>query len=101
MIIETRSAQETYELGLKIGKEAKKGQVYTMVGDLGVGKTVFTQGMAHGLGIKEPAVRHLPLCRYMMMAECRFIISMCIELVISQRWMRSVMKTIFMEKASH
>ena len=46
MIIETRSAQETYELGLKIGKEAKKGQVYTMVGDLGVGKTVFTQGMA-------------------------------------------------------
>ena len=32
MIIETRSAQETYELGLKIGKEAKKGQVYTMVG---------------------------------------------------------------------
>ena len=54
MIIETRSAQETYELGLKIGKEAKKGQVYTMVGDLGVGKTVFTQGMAHGLGIKEP-----------------------------------------------
>ena len=35
MIIETRSAQETYELGLKIGKEAKKGQVYTMVGDLG------------------------------------------------------------------
>ena len=54
MIIETRSAQETYELGLKIGKEAKKGQVYTLVGDLGVGKTVFTQGMAHGLGIKEP-----------------------------------------------
>ena len=59
MIIETRSAQETYELGLKIGKEAKKGQVYTMVGDLGVGKTVFTQGMAHGLGIKEPWRRRL------------------------------------------
>ena len=54
MIIETRSAQETYELGLKIGKEAKKGQVYTMVGDLGVGKTVFTQGIAEGLGIREP-----------------------------------------------
>ena len=53
MIIETRSAQETYELGLKIGKEAKKGQVYTMVGDLGVGKTVFTQGFAKGLGVEE------------------------------------------------
>lgn len=54
MVIETRSAEETYELGVRIGKEAKKGQVYTMVGDLGVGKTVFTQGMAHGLDIEEP-----------------------------------------------
>ena len=54
MIIETRSAQETYQLGMDIGKSAKPGQVYTMVGDLGVGKTVFTQGMAVGLGITEP-----------------------------------------------
>lgn len=54
MIIETRSAKETCELGVKIGKKASKGQVYTMVGDLGVGKTVFTQGMAEGLGIGEP-----------------------------------------------
>ena len=54
MIIETRSAEETYALGVKIGREAKKGQVYIMVGDLGVGKTVFTQGMAHGLEIEEP-----------------------------------------------
>ena len=54
MIIETRSAQETYQLGVDIGKRAKAGQVYTMVGDLGVGKTVFTQGMAVGLGITEP-----------------------------------------------
>ena len=54
MIIETRSAQETYQLGFEIGQKAKKGQVYTMVGDLGVGKTVFTQGMARGLEIDEP-----------------------------------------------
>ncbi len=54
MIIETRSAKETYELGVTIGKKASVGQVYTMVGDLGVGKTVFTQGMAAGLGITEP-----------------------------------------------
>ena len=54
MIIETRSAEETYQLGYEIGKKATKGQVYTMVGDLGVGKTVFTQGMAHGLEIEEP-----------------------------------------------
>ena len=54
MIIETRSAKETYQLGMEIGKNAQKGQVYTMVGDLGVGKTVFTQGLAEGLGITEP-----------------------------------------------
>ena len=54
MIIETKSAQETYQLGIDIGKNAKARQVYTMIGDLGVGKTVFTQGMAVGLGITEP-----------------------------------------------
>ena len=53
MIIETRSAEETYNLGVEIGKKATKGQVYTMVGDLGVGKTVFTQGIAKGLGIED------------------------------------------------
>ena len=54
MIIETRSAEETYQLGVSIGEKALPGQVYTLVGDLGVGKTVFTQGMAKGLGIDEP-----------------------------------------------
>ena len=54
MIIETRSAKETYQLGVDLGKKACKGQVFTMVGDLGVGKTVFTQGLAEGLGITEP-----------------------------------------------
>ena len=52
--IETRSAKETYDLGKKIGSHAKAGEVYTLVGDLGVGKTVFTQGLAKGLGIEEP-----------------------------------------------
>lgn len=54
MIIETRSAKETYQLGIEIGQKATKGQVYTLVGDLGVGKTVFTQGLAKGLAIDEP-----------------------------------------------
>ena len=53
MIIETRSAKETYDLGKKIGSHAKAGEVYTLVGDLGVGKTVFTQGFAKGLGVTE------------------------------------------------
>lgn len=53
MIIETRSPEETFILGKKIGEAALPGQVYTLNGDLGVGKTVFTQGIAAGLGITE------------------------------------------------
>ena len=53
MKIETRTPEETYALGEKIGAAAKPGQIYTLNGDLGVGKTVFTQGVAAGLGIKE------------------------------------------------
>ena len=52
-IIETFRAEETFAFGEKIGKEARPGQVYTLIGDLGVGKTVFTQGVAKGLGIEE------------------------------------------------
>lgn len=54
MFIETNSAEETFALGKKLGEEALPGQIYTLVGDLGVGKTVFTQGLARGLGIDEP-----------------------------------------------
>ena len=53
MIIETNSASETLALGEKRGKAAKPGQIYTLNGDLGVGKTVLTQGFAKGLGITE------------------------------------------------
>lgn len=53
-IIETNGERETFELGREMGRSAKPGQVYTMVGDLGVGKTVFTKGFAKGLEIEEP-----------------------------------------------
>lgn len=53
-IIESFSAEETKKLGEKMGQEAASGEVYTLLGDLGVGKTVFTQGIAEGLGIDEP-----------------------------------------------
>lgn len=54
MVIETNTPEETYEAGKKIGEKARAGQIYTLTGDLGVGKTVFTQGVAAGLGITEP-----------------------------------------------
>ena len=53
-IFETNSPEETFALGRQIGQQAKAGEVYTLVGDLGVGKTVLTQGVAAGLGIEEP-----------------------------------------------
>ena len=54
MVVETYSAQETYELGKRLGREAQAGEVYCLDGDLGTGKTVFTQGFAAGLGIEGP-----------------------------------------------
>lgn len=54
MVIETNSAKETFELGVQIGQKCVPGEVYTLIGDLGVGKTVFTQGLAKGLEIDEP-----------------------------------------------
>lgn len=53
-IYETFSPEETFELGVTIGKAVKAGEVYTLTGELGVGKTVFTQGIAAGLDITEP-----------------------------------------------
>ena len=51
--IESLNEHDTYELGKKMGEMATPGQVFTLVGDLGVGKTVFTQGMAAGLEIDD------------------------------------------------
>lgn len=53
-IVETNGEKETQELGRRLGMGASAGQVFALVGDLGVGKTVFTKGLAKGLGIKEP-----------------------------------------------
>ena len=53
-VIESRSEGETLALGRKLGEQARPGQIYTLDGDLGVGKTVFTKGLAEGLGIREP-----------------------------------------------
>ena len=54
MIIETNSAEETYQLGKQMGEKAGAGEIYCLDGDLGTGKTVFTQGFAAGLGVEGP-----------------------------------------------
>lgn len=53
MVIESNSREETYEVGVQLGKKAVPGQVYCIYGDLGVGKTIISQGVAAGLGIKD------------------------------------------------
>ena len=54
MVKESYSPEETFAIGKEIGEQLKPGDVYCLIGDLGVGKTVFTQGLAKGLGIEEP-----------------------------------------------
>lgn len=53
IVYESNSSEETYNLGIKLAKQAKPGTVYTLSGDLGTGKTVFAQGFAKGLDIDE------------------------------------------------
>ena len=55
-IFETYSPEETYELGLKMGRAAAPGEILCVKGELGVGKTVFTKGFAKGLEITEDVV---------------------------------------------
>ncbi len=52
-IRETNSHKETYDLGRELAENAKAGDVFCLEGDLGTGKTVFSQGFATGLGIDE------------------------------------------------
>ncbi len=54
IIYETNAPKETFEIGRKLGEKALPGTIIAMSGDLGVGKTLFTQGFAKGLGIDEP-----------------------------------------------
>jgi tRNA threonylcarbamoyladenosine biosynthesis protein TsaE len=51
----TRSPEETQKIGVQLGELALPGDIFLLVGGLGVGKTCLTQGIAWGLGIKEYA----------------------------------------------
>ena len=54
MIFESFIPEDTFTIGKKLAETVRPGEIYTLNGDLGVGKTVFTKGLAAGLGIKEP-----------------------------------------------
>ena len=96
-VFETWKPEETYELGKKMGEEAVPGQVICLNGDLGVGKTVFTQGFAAGLGIEgpvnSPSLYHCPAVWGRTAAPVSFW--MFTASAISVRWMKSAMRTAF------
>ena len=99
MIIETNSPEETFALGEKIGTEAQPGQLYTLIGDLGVGKTVLTQGIAKGLGIEEPICSPtFTIVQVYEEGRMPFTISMYTASGISKKWMRSDMRIIFTDR---
>ena len=101
IIYETFSPEETRALGKKIGEESEAGAVYTLVGDLGVGKTVFTQGIAEGLGIEEPICSPtFTIVQVMKKDACRFTISMFTVSATSKKWMRLATRITFLEKVS-
>jgi len=56
MVFESYSEQETFDFAQSLAEKSQKGEIYALVGDLGVGKTAFTKGFAQGLGINESIV---------------------------------------------
>ena len=93
MVIETNSAKETFDAGYRLAQSVQPGQIYCLNGDLGVGKTVFTQGFAKGLGIEEP----INSPTFTMKADCRCTILMYTALPMSAKWTKSAMKNTFFQ----
>ena len=100
MVIDTWGPEETRAFGKKMGQEARPGQVICLNGDLGVGKTIFTQGFAEGLGIDEPVNSPtFTIVQQYDTGDCRFIILTYTVSVISAKWTRSDTKTVSTETA--
>ena len=53
-VIESFSPEDTFAFGVELGKKCKPGDILTLHGDLGVGKTLFSKGLGKGLAIDEP-----------------------------------------------
>ena len=53
MTFETKTKEETIELGIRLGKVLTKGTIIGFFGDLGSGKTTMIKGVAQGLGVNE------------------------------------------------
>jgi tRNA threonylcarbamoyladenosine biosynthesis protein TsaE len=56
----THSPEETQEIGVEIGRQLNPGDVVALIGDLGVGKTCLTQGIARGAGVYQDQTVNSP-----------------------------------------
>ena len=56
MVYTSSSAEDTYTIAAQFAKQLKSGDVITLNGDLGAGKTAFTRGVAAGLGLQDTVV---------------------------------------------
>ena len=54
LVFATHSADETFELGRRVGETLRPGDIILLRGDLGAGKSVLARGLARGLGIDCP-----------------------------------------------
>ncbi len=52
--VEARTAQDTHEVGRRLGQRLRAGDLVILSGELGAGKTTFTQGLAEGLKVRGP-----------------------------------------------
>lgn len=101
MVTETWTPEETYAFGRRLGEAAEPSSVYCLNGDLGVGKTVFTQGFADGLGVEGPVDSPtFTIVKQYDDGRMPFYHLMCTGSAISAKWMRSAMRTVFTETES-
>ena len=54
MVVETAAAGETEELGARLAAGLRRGDVVSVAGELGTGKTTFVRGAARALGVRAP-----------------------------------------------
>jgi tRNA threonylcarbamoyladenosine biosynthesis protein TsaE len=68
----SNSVERTMEIGAKFAQGLKKGDCVALIGDLGAGKTVFTKGIAMGLGVKNARYVNSPTFVIIKEYEGRF-----------------------------
>lgn len=54
LVLQINTGDQMQSLGRALGAVAREGDLIILTGDLGAGKTTFTQGLGEGLGVRGP-----------------------------------------------